>query len=149
MASWEEPHPRFGRGVTWTPRFGAVLARAEGLALARGEKPDDDDVLVSLLWEPDCLAASLLRAHGGRAAVAKAFVERGGVLPGELPPERERPPMGERVWVPRERLMEIVHAVQQETSRLGFNTTADGRAWLHAEERVDVQAIADRVLADA
>jgi hypothetical protein len=126
-----------------------VIARAEGLALARADEPLTDDLLVSILWEPDSLAAVLLREHGGRAAVARAFVELGGTPPGEPPPDGEWPEMGERVWVPRERLMDVVHVVQDATRHCSFNTTRDGRAWVRADAGVDVAAIAERVLADA
>lgn len=85
VSTWKDRQPTFGADVRSSPRFAAVLARAEGLALARNAEPAQDDVLVSLLWEPDSVATLLLREHGGRTAVARAFAERGGELPGELP----------------------------------------------------------------
>jgi hypothetical protein len=132
-----------------TPAMSAASGRAEGLALARGEEPTRDDLLVALLWHAGS-AASLLHWLGvDRAALAARLAEAGiAVPPGEPEPLDLRPT--KRIDVPFEHLMEIVAALPSrlpEDSPFGFNFHHETRrAWIVVGEEVDAEPLLAAIL---
>ena len=132
-----------------TPAMYAASGRAEGLALARGEEPTRDDLLVALLWHAGS-ASSLLHWLGvDRAALAARLAEAGiAVPPGEPEPLDLRPT--KRIDVPFEHLMEIVAALPPrlpEDSPFGFNFHDETRrAWIVVGEEVDAEPLLAAIL---
>lgn len=136
------PPPRWSDAAKATPRLQRI---ADGLDDAAPER-----WLIAILAEPCSLAASALEdMAGGREPVAEALRAR-GVDVGELPPKPSWLPHGEPIYVPGDRLMDVVRVASEEVGvGFAFNWIRDGRGRVSAPAGVDLQAIVDRVLADA
>lgn len=133
-----------------TPAMYSTFGRAEGLALARGEEPTPDDLLVALLWHAG-FGSSILHSLGlDRTVLAARLVGAGIAVPaGEPEPLDLRPK--KRVDVPYEHLMEIVAAMPArlpEGSPFGFNVHHETRrAWIVVGEDVDAEPLLAAILA--
>jgi len=148
----ERADPPVERHETDSPTLTPATYSAFGLALARGEQPTPDDLLVALLWHAGS-GSSLLHWLGvDRAALASRLAETGvAVPPGEPEPLDLRPT--KRVDVPYEHLMEIVAALPSrlpQGSPFGFNFHDETRrAWIVVGEDVDAAPLLDAILAEA
>ena len=136
------PPPQWSDAAKPTPRL-------QTMADALGSAPPTA-WLIAILAEPMSLAAAALeKGARGREAVAEALRAR-GIAVGELPPLPWWLPHGNPIYVPADRLMDVVRVASREVGvGFGFNTTRDGRGRVSAPLDVDLQAIVDRVLRDA
>jgi hypothetical protein len=69
-------------------------------------------------------------------------------VPALAPPEPDRTPWGEPIFVPLDRYRDVVSLTSEEldAGTWGCNSH-DDRAWVHAHAHIDLRAIVDRALA--
>jgi ClpA/ClpB-like protein len=140
-------------GPQLNPASYVLTGRMEGFAAAAGSTTvEPEHGLLALLWHPDSPSSGLLLKLGtSRAEVQRALRGLGVDVPALDPPPDDERPMGERVWIPLEKLELLLRELPArlpEGSPFGFNLTADGsRAWVRAGADVDLQSIVDDVLA--
>ena len=128
-----------------------MLARAEGLSAAAGDGPvRSEHALVAFLYDPDDAAFRLKwMANTTAADVATALHHMGGRMPTSPLPTPDRTIWGADVFVPRDRLMEVVARLHEEipSGQYGFNHYGE-KAWVSAVAHIDLASIVDRILAE-
>jgi hypothetical protein len=127
---------------TITPAVHELEGRSEGLAAGLGaSKVRPEHVLIAYLWSP-YTSVDLEEQFG---ITREAVLERLGALGVDLPraPLPPRPlPLGARIFVPYERLMDVVHGVGLRLppdSGIGFNHDGESRAWVSAHREIDLE----------
>lgn len=141
------------KGTSPNPAWYGVVGRAEGFASAFGTgEVRPVDLLLALLWDNrEWLPVTELGI--ARETVVEALVRAGVTVPAVPMPERDRPfrnPI--RVDFPMSALGGVVEQLQQRHPpgselRWGINHDEAERAWVFAEEGIDLQAIVDQVIA--
>jgi hypothetical protein len=136
--------------ATPNPACRQLFGRAEGLAVTLGNgTPGSTDTLIAYLWSRDGAAVIVLeRLSLSPSQVIADLTAAGVTLPATALPEPDRRPWGERIFVPADRIHDVVDLLVERLGpgRFGFNTY-DGRAWVMAHADVDLRALVDEALA--
>jgi ATP-dependent Clp protease ATP-binding subunit ClpA len=150
----EEHEKEFPRpvGLSPNPRAYTLMGRMDGFAAAAGAAAvRPEHVLLALLWDPD--AAGLVREAGTtRADVKRALGDRGVAVPAQDPPPDDHRPRGKRVFIPVERLDDVLREMRRRIPKgdvIGFNYYPPDRAkaWVVAGADFDLEGLVDEVLA--
>jgi ATP-dependent Clp protease ATP-binding subunit ClpA len=154
-ARYEEEFPREGKQPQFNPASYRLLGRMEGFAAAGGSSEvEPEHVLLALVWHAGGGSGYLLRRLGtSRADVQRALAGLGVAVPPLDPPPDDERPRGERVFIPVERLDDVLRAMRERIPPgdvLGFNYYAPDRtkAYVVAGPDFDLQGLVDEVLAD-
>ncbi|MFN2569525.1 MAG: hypothetical protein ABR564_07985 [Candidatus Dormibacteria bacterium] len=130
-----------------------LFGRAEGFAARSGvESVRSEHGLLAWLWEPGGNSVVELEQLSTSAEHLLEALSALGVNPPPLElPQPDRTPRGEMVFLPPERLSDVIAELQKlqlPPGSWGFNTYQD-RAWVRGYAHIDLQAVVDRVLATA
>lgn len=132
------------------PRCRQLVGRAEGLAATLGDGVvGSTDGLIAYLWQGDGQPILALEAlETSVSEVLRVLTEHAVALPAVPVPQPDRTPWGERVYVPAERMGEVVARLSADLplGTWGCNSH-DGREWVVAHAIIDLAAIVDDVLA--
>jgi ATP-dependent Clp protease ATP-binding subunit ClpA len=145
------PSPRSPGATSATPNPACrqLLARSEGLAVTIGQgTPRSAEAFIAYLWDRHAAAVLTLERLGVSAADVVADLAAAGVrLPAAPLPEPDRRPWGERIFIPEERIRDVLEVLIERLGpgRFGFNTH-EGRAWVMAHADIDLQALVDEAL---
>lgn len=132
------------------PAVRNLLGRAQGFAWSLGDGVvRSEHGFLGWLWDPWGFSILDLEHLSTTAVAALAALSAAGVRTPSGPlPEPDREPWGERIEVPRDRLMHIVDELQKENLPFrswGFNHY-QGIAWVRSWARIDLRPIVARVL---
>jgi ATP-dependent Clp protease ATP-binding subunit ClpA len=146
------PPSRRSPGVTAAKPNAAcreLLGRAEGLAVTLGEGvPGSSDALIAYLWGQRGAAVITLERLSVSADRIVADLTATGVRIPSVPfAEPDRRPWGDRIFVPADRLRDIVDILVErlQPGTFGVNTH-EGQAWVMAHADIDLQALVDEAL---
>lgn len=141
-----EPGGATSRWLTPNPRWYGLMGRAEGLALALGDGiVRSTEVLLAALWDDGQVAVFDLAGGTTRRAVAEALAATGARLPRvalPVPPEWSEPVS--RLTFPSDDLDAVLEAMNRrhpDGLHWGWNTNGAERAWVDAEDGVDLEAV--------
>ena len=155
LARMIEADPRAIReratGISPNPAWYRVTGRSEGFAASLGTgNVRPLDLVLALLWSARPV---LDKPASVRVALVKALARRGAALPPTPLPEVERRPrFTQHVEFPR-RSLSAVLAILAERHPVGagptygFNHDGVERAWVDAEDGIDLQGILDSAIA--
>ena len=146
------PPSRRSPGVTAAEPNAAcreLVGRAEGLALTLGEGvPGSSDALIAYLWRRrgDAVVA-LERLSVSAERVVADLTATGVRIPNVPLPAPDRRPWGDRIFVPADRLHDVVDLFMErlQPGTFGVNTH-EGQAWVIAHAGIDLQALVDEAL---
>jgi ATP-dependent Clp protease ATP-binding subunit ClpA len=150
----DEEFPRTGKQPQFNPASYKLLGRMEGFAAAGGSSEiEPEHVLLALIWPADGLGWLLRRLGTSRVDVQRALAGLGVAVPPLDPPPDDDRPRGERVFIPVERLDDVLRAMRERipaNGLIGFNYYPPDRtkAWVVAGADFDLQGLVDEVLAD-
>jgi ATP-dependent Clp protease ATP-binding subunit ClpA len=132
------------------PRCRQLMGRAEGLATMLGDGVVvSTDGLIAYLWQGDGQPVLALEALDTSATdVLAALAELDVAVPTSPLPQPDRTPWGERVYVPAERMKDVVARLSADLppGTWGCNSH-EGREWVVAHAVIDLAGIVDDVLA--
>jgi Clp amino terminal domain, pathogenicity island component len=141
------PSPSRAQSVTTArpnPYCRQVLGAAEGLAAAHAVPAvRSENALIAFLWAPDGDQVIELKELGTTpSAVALALAEDGVQVPAAPLPEPDHTPWGGPVYVPLDRLQEVIDLLAKSLpmGSWGFNHH-EGRAWVDGQAHLDLRAI--------
>ena len=142
--------PEIDPCISPNPAWYRTIGRAEGIAAGIGTgEVRPVDLLFATLWDPwHFRGEPLVR----REAVIAALVHRQVELPRAPLPELSRPPQfTQRVEFPLDKLERVIPLLVERHPpgsgpTFGFNHDGAERAWVDAEDGIDLQAIVDAVL---
>lgn len=146
------PPSRRSPGVTAAKPNAAcreLLGRAQGLAVTLGEGvPGSSDALIAYLWDRRGAAVITLERLSVSADRIVADLAATGVrIPNEPLAEPDRRPWGERIFVPADRLRDIVDLLADRLQPGSFGVNIQGgQAWVIAHADIDLQALVDEAL---
>jgi ATP-dependent Clp protease ATP-binding subunit ClpA len=153
-AKYEEEFPREGKQPQFNPASYRLLGRMEGFAAATGSTEiEPEHILLALVWQAGGGSGYLLRRLGtSRADVQQALAGLGVAVPPLDPPPDDERPRGERVFVPVDRLGDVLRAMQERIppgGLLGFNYYPPDRtkAYVVADADFDLEGLVAEVLA--
>jgi hypothetical protein len=144
--------PEHRSGTSPNPAWYRAFGRAEGFAAALGPgtvRPVD--LLFGLLWGQWRFVDD---AVASREAIVEALARHGAILPSAPLPELERlPRFTQHADIPRASLGRVLTLLAEQRQGgsgpiYGFNHDGAERAWVDAEDGIDLQAIVDAALAD-
>jgi ATP-dependent Clp protease ATP-binding subunit ClpA len=132
------------------PRCRELVGRAEGLSAMLGDGViGSTDGLLAYLWQDDGQPVLTLEAlETSVPQVLAALAELDVVVPAVPVPHPDHTPWGERVYVPAERMKEVVARLSADLppGTWGFNRH-DGREWVVAHAIIDLVTIVNEVVA--
>ena len=144
--------PEPAGGISPNPAWYRVIGRAEGLAAGLGTgNVRSLDLVLALLWSRRPL---LDQPAASREALVEALAQRGAALPSTPLPELERrPQFTQRVEFPRRNLNRVLQLLVERHPvgagpTYGFNHDEAERAWVNAEDGIDLQGIVDAAVAE-
>lgn len=142
--------PERSSGISGNPAWYRVAGRAEGLAAFGTGTVRPIDLLLALVWGrwrfPETPAIS-------REAVVEALARRGVVIPpAPLPALDPEPRFTQHAEFPSDKLDRVLALLDQRHApgsgpTYGFNHDGAGRAWVNAEDGIDLQGIVDAAVA--
>lgn len=142
--------PEAARGVSPNPAWYRTIGRAEGFAAGIGTgEVRPVDLLFATLWDPWQFAGEPLVP---RESVIAALVRLGIELPRTPLPELSRPPrFTQHVGFPLDKLDRVIPLLAERHPpgsgpTFGFNHDGAERAWVDAEDGIDLQGIVDAAL---
>jgi hypothetical protein len=143
------PHSPGATSAAPNPACRQLLGRSEGLAVTLGTgTPASAEAFIAYLWGRQAAAVLMLeRLEAPATGVVTDLAAAGVRLPAAPLPEPDRRPWGERIFIPTDRVREVLDVLIERLGpgRFGFNTH-EGRAWVLAHADVDLQALVDEVL---
>jgi ATP-dependent Clp protease ATP-binding subunit ClpA len=126
-----------------------LVGRAEGLAVTLGEGvPGSTDALIAYLWgRRGDSVVRLERLSVSADRVVADLTATGVRIPNVPLPAPDRRPWGDRIFVPADRLRDVVDLLVErlQAGTFGFNTH-EGQAWVMAHAEIDLQALVDEAL---
>ena len=142
-AQEQPPHGGTVSSVSFHDLAGCAVGLAAGLG---ADQVRPEHVLLAVAWRPDRLAAHLLRSPA-------ALADKGVAVPAVPAPSPPREvAWGPPVDVPIAQLGELTHRLVAERlppgTPLGFNHDGKDRAWVVAEQGVDLAAEVRAVLVE-
>jgi hypothetical protein len=151
-----EADPRATReqapGISPNPAWYRVMGRAEGFAASLGTGDVRPlDLVLALLWTR---RPFLDHPAPSREALVEALAQRGARLPPTPLPELDRQPrFTQIVEFPRSCLTAVLGLLHERHPvgggpTYGFNHDGGERAWVNAEDGIDLQAIVDSAVAE-
>lgn len=141
--------PAGSRGLLFPPAFNSMAGRAEAFAASLGDGPiTPEHVLMALIWDPSSHSSQLLWRLGvSREDIVDRLRSRGVAVPRAPIPLQVEVEMGERVWIERDDLQRVISKLHlPPDAHFGFNYEGE-RAWVIAEESVDLRSLVDGILA--
>lgn len=143
--------PEPAAGIRPNPAWYRVAGRAEGFAAGLGTGDVRPlDLVLALLWSRRPL---LDEPAASREALVTALARRGAALPPTPLPELERQPrFTQHVELPRRSLDRVLALLTERHPvgagpTYGFNHDGAERAWVSAEDGIDLQGIVDSAIA--
>ncbi len=145
--------PKPATGITPNPAWYRVAGRAEGFAASLGTGDVRPlDLVLALLWS----RRPLLDATApSRQALVEALARHGATLPPTPLPELDRQPrFTQHIEIPRRSLSRVLALLAENHPpgagpTYGFNHDGGQRAWVNAEEGIDLQGIVSSAGAEA
>lgn len=144
--------PERAQGISPNPAWYRVIGRAEGFAASAGTGDVRPlDFVLALLWSRRPL---LDQPASSRETLVKSLAQRGAALPSTPLPELERQPrFTQNVEFPRRYLAPVLALLHARHPvgvgpTYGFNHDGAERAWVNAEDGIDLQAIVDSAVAE-
>ena len=144
--------PERAPGISPNPAWYRVIGRAEGFAASVGTGDIRPlDFVLALLWSRRPL---LNQPPSARETLLEALAERGaGLPPTPLPALERQPRFTQNVEFPRRYLAPVLALLHERHPvgigpTYGFNHDGAERAWVNAEDGIDLQAIVDSAVSD-
>ena len=144
--------PERAPGISPNPAWYRVIGRAEGFTACLGTGDVRPlDLVLALLWSGRPL---LDQPASSREALVEALARRGaGLPPTPLPELERRPRFTQNVEFPRRYLAPVLALLHERHPvgvgpTYGFNHDGAERAWVNAEDGIDLQAIVNSAVAE-
>jgi hypothetical protein len=137
----------------FNPAGAKAINWAQGYATVRSETPNEDHLLVAVLWDNVCFTAAVFRRLGvSRAAVVEALRREGGSAPDADPPAD--PPQvdwGEKIELTMEELRVVLREVPKrldlDSPKFAWNHDGKGHGFVVADRTIDLRGHVDAILA--